>query len=216
MNALTRFLLGVNWPLLFIIAYIILIIIITVRTNKKVANLGLKLQNCTDDPQKIIAYTNQYIKKHPLSPANSTLRLLITPYLTDPEKRNELKMCVKKIRAMDIYPAAADGVLMILFLLKEYGYHEEYILLKSKIEKDFKPFQSNPYHILMQENMDIESLPKDISAVCSDQVRAIIAYYRGESYFQKGEKESASEQFEYAVQVMPQISNLLKGKGYAE
>lgn len=207
---------GINWSLLFIIAYIILIIIITVRTNKKVAKLGLNLKNCADDPQKIVAYTNQYIKRHPLSPANSTLRLLITPYLTVPEKRNELKTCIKKIRAIDIYPAAADGVFMTLFLLKEYGYHEEYILLKSKIKKDFKPFQNNPYSLLMQENIDIESLPKDIFAVCSEQVRAIIAYYQGEHYFQTGEKERASEQFKYVVQVLPQLANLLRGKGYAE
>ena len=68
----------------------------------------------------------------------------------------------------------------------------------------------------MQEKINVENLPSDITAVCSDQVRAVIAYYRGENDFRRGNKEQAAKQFEFLMQILPMTSSLLKGKGYIE
>ncbi len=216
MNSLTRLYLGFSWSVLFIIVYVVLLFVIIVRSNKKIKKLSVELQQHIDEPEEVTGRIQQYIRKHPLSLANSTLRLFSVPYLFAPEKREKLKTCVKKIRAMDIDLGAADRVLITLFLLKEYGFYDEYLLLKTKVEKSYKPCQGNPYHLLMQEKINVENLPSDIAAVCSEQVRAVIAYYRGEDDFRKGNKEQAAKQFEFLMQVLPMTSSLLKGKGYIE
>lgn len=213
LSRFTHILAMLNWPLAFVIIVTLFYFIIIIKSNKQLSVLKAELYNNASDPEKCVSLTEQYIKRNPFSQSNSSLRILMIPLLLTPQNQKKLNITIRKIRAVDIDVAIADQALFALFVLKENSYSSEYILLKDKLEKRYKPFRQSVYALLIQESIDFEKIENVDVSTCTEQIRAILAYYKGISYTQQGLPDYANAEFEIAKKSIPHLTSLLNRRG---
>ena len=214
MQGLYQIFINVSWPMLFLLAWIVLLIVFIYQDSQKTKNLLADLEKKQNDPQACLVLVNQYLKHNPLSQANSTLRLLILPILITAGKKDETLIHIKKIRAIDLHSNTSESLMLSLFLLKEYNYTLEYNLLSAKTQKNSQLFHSVIRDLLSQAPTDMENL--NVNEFETSYAKAIIAYYLGTYHLQKDDSLRAKEDFKISEQYFPPIRELLKMKGYAE
>ena len=214
---LLNFLLDTEWPLVFIAFYLFFLAWVIIKSNRQWKALGAEIQKNEQNPHTCFVLLSRYLKSNPFSQMNSTVRLMAIPILLQLNDVAQLRIYVKKIRAVDIMSGSADYLMFALFLLKENGYEFEYNLLKEKCQKSYKECKTNLFQNLMGETIDVDRLPEaeELPVTQFKFTRALIAYYKGLDFLQNQEQEKAQVQFALAQEVLPNIKTFLNKKGYA-
>ena len=213
---MNRVLLSINWIMAFIAIYLFVFIIFSFKFLKNTQDLTKKLKENSGKPNEVANLASEYIRKNPLSPFNSSLRLIWLFSLIILQKTDDVRRCVEKIRAIDIYPDSINDFTVVIFLLKELGYQQEYMCLKEKSERAYKPCQSGLCKIIMQPDVDVSNFPNVLKEDVNDSIKAIVAYYRGLDFIKNSNNQEADQQFQMAVRLFPIMQDILIRKGYVK
>ena len=163
-----------------------------------------------NDSEKCFREIQRYIKKNPLSQANSLLRVIAIPVLLAEKKYSTLNDYIKKIRCADISAGGGELLAMALFILREFGLDDEYAFLKSKVEKDQK-FSKQPLCLLVMSD------EKNTALLASPNTNiqiAIVSYYEGIKLIENEDHDTAKEKLKTSCEAIPLIKRILEKKGY--
>ncbi len=202
------------WPLIFICLYIVLYIVFICKDTKSSTTFIKSVASCGYTDDEIVRKIERYIAKHPFSLFNSVLRLGMLPLLIALCDENEVNKTISKIRMVDLRSNSYSLVFYSLFLLKEYGYENQYIELCNKISKLDKTLLDTDVALLITG----EKIPATLLDFSDDKKLEffIQQYYLGKQHLELNDLEKASSCFATVNENHPgnALYFLMKRKGY--
>ena len=168
-----------------------------------------------ENPDDVIKVAKIWLKKHPFSAISDVLRMSILYSELPDANLSKIKRLSRQIWVADVCDVDPEVFIMLVVMLREYGYTEGYDILRKKTDRCKHPKLTEYMPLLSGE---------DTTEFCLQMVqreekapKRISYYLLGKAAFLNHDQEQAKAYFEKAIGEQQDLSmiELLKRRGYA-
>ena len=168
-----------------------------------------------ENPDDVIKVDKIWLKKHPLSAISDVLRMSILYCELPDANLSKIKRLSRQIWVADVCDVDPEVCIMLVVMLREYGYTEVYDILRKKMARCKHP-KLTEYMLLLSEDGATEFCLQMVQR--EEKAPKRISYYLlGKTALINQDPEQAKAYFQQAIgeQQDPVMIELLKRRGYA-